>query len=171
MQVFFNSPRHSCLLRTLSPHRGGLSNTHWLHRYHWHRHHWHRHHWHHRTSASPVSPRVAIPTFVFTYIIVACRSKSSSPPSSLAIYLFAFADPPPALLSAPSSLAYCPLLVLAARCCCNLLHMLGTSHIGTHGSHSYCATSAVTQAVTPQLAALISLVALLVAILAAACAG
>ena len=33
MQVFVNSPRHSCLLRTLSPHRGGLSNTHWLHRF------------------------------------------------------------------------------------------------------------------------------------------
>lgn len=112
--TFFNSPSYSCLCSALPPHHCGLSNAHWLHRHHWHRHHWHRHHWHHRTSASPVSPRVAIPTFVFTYIIVACRSKSSSPPSSLAIYLFAFADPPPALLSAPSSLAYCPLLVLAA---------------------------------------------------------
>ena len=114
--LLFSTPRH---IAAFAPHSHPITvdfptPTDWLHRYHWHRHHWHRHHWHHRTSASPVSPRVAIPTFVFTYIIVACRSKSSSPPSSLAIYLFAFADPPPALLSAPSSLAYCPLLVLAA---------------------------------------------------------
>ena len=92
---------------------------------------------------------VAILAFVFTYITVVCRGTSPSPPSSLPIYLSAFAHPPPAtLVSAPSPLAHCPLL--AARCCCNLLHMLETSHIGTRGSNWHCTTPTVTSAV-PQL--------------------
>ena len=58
------------------------------------------------------------------------------------VHLSAFAHPPPAtLISAPSPLAHCP---LAARCYCNLLHILGTSHIGTRGSDWHCTTSTVT---------------------------
>ena len=92
---------------------------------------------------------VAILAFVFTYITVVCRGTSPSPPSSLLIYLSAFVHPPPAtLVSAPSPLAHCPLL--AARCYCNLLHILGTSHIGTRGSNWHCTTPTVTSAV-PQL--------------------
>ena len=65
------------------------------------------------------------------------------------VHLSAFAHPPPAtLVSAPSPLAHCPLL--AARCCCNLLYMLETSHIGTRGSNWHCTTPTVTSAV-PQL--------------------
>ena len=61
---------------------------------------------------------VAILAFVFTYITVVCRGTSPSPPSSLPIYLSAFAHPPPATLaSAPSPLAHCPLLAAAATYC------------------------------------------------------
>ena len=90
---------------------------------------------------------VAIPAFVFTYITVVWRGTSPSTPSSLPISLLLRT-----LRQQHWSLLLRLLLIASsrARCCCNLLHMLGTSHIGTRGSDWHCATSTVTSAV-PQL--------------------
>jgi len=118
MQVFVNSPRHSCLLRTLSPHRGGLSNAHWLHRF----------------VASPPPPSSLASSLLASPDIGISRLTSTcgNPHFRLHVHhrrlawhltinaliiahLSAFAHPPPAtLVSAPSPLAHCPLLVLAA---------------------------------------------------------
>ena len=153
MQVFVNSPRHSCLLRTLSPHRGGLSNTHWLHRF----------------VASPPPPSslasslLASPDiigFVFTYITVVWRGTSPSTPSSLPISL---------LLRTLRQQHWSLLLrlLLIALCSCSLLlqliayagnipHWHPRFQLALHYSNCYFSCAS---AVTPQLIALISLVA------------